>query len=281
MLKPRLGFIVVAGVAAGLLLFAAAQAPASAAKESAAIAQGFSAGNNEASKMVSGALASTAKGSPDKIELATLSNASRLVGIVNSAPLLTISDGNTEVQVVISGKSEALVSDINGSVKAGDRISASPLSGVGMRATVDSQIVGVAQTDQPADSSNTTTTRKIKDAKGVDHTIHVGTVSLQVGTSYYQAPGSNFLPPVVQRIANSIAGRSVSFFRILLSGIVLITTLSAIFILLHTSTKASIMSIGRNPLAANAIRGSLRNVIIVSVIVLAFGVTASYSLLRF
>jgi hypothetical protein len=272
-------FIAAALLSTAAQLFGAGPA---AAQQSAALAQSFNASGNSAD-LVPGALVSTINdksggGTRDSVELAEPGNASRLVGVVGDKPLLTISDGNGQVTVILGGKAQALVSDINGPVKAGDRITVSPVSGIGMKATADSQVVGVAQSDQPA--ANPANQRTINDTGGKSHTIHVGSVPVQVGVASYQAPGSNFLPPVVQRLANSIAGKHVGFFRVLLSGTILVATICGMFILLHTAAKTSVISIGRNPIAAGAIHKGLRQVSLLAVAILVAGLAASYLLLK-
>jgi hypothetical protein len=170
-----------------------------------------------------------------------------------------------------------LVSDINGQVKSGDRITASPIAGVGMRASADSQVVGVAQSDQRISGSES---KQVKDRSGKNRLVHISSVPLQVGVAFYQAPGSNFLPPFIQNFANSIAGRPVSFIRVFLSGFILMAVIIVVVVLINTSAKNSIVSIGRNPMAASAIRRGLYQMIGVAMLVLAFGLLASYLMIR-
>lgn len=250
--------------------------PVVSAEGTATIAQGFKT-NLSTNEAVSGAMVSTKAGSTDTVELTSSDNVSRLIGVVDTKPLLTISNGSSQAQVVLSGATQVLVSDINGAVKAGDRITASPLAGVGMRATVDSQIIGSAQTDQVIDVKDAKT---IKDKKGKDRQVHISTVPLQVGVAFYQMPGGDGLPSFVQNFANSIAGKQVSLIRAFLSGFVLLAAVVIIIILINTSARASVASIGRNPLAALAIRRGLYQVIGLAAVILVFGLLASYLLLK-
>ena len=60
-----------------------------------------------------------------------------MLGVVinQDSSLLSLSTGKgSEAQVATSGTVPVLVSDINGAVKRGDHITASPIAGVGMRA---------------------------------------------------------------------------------------------------------------------------------------------------
>jgi hypothetical protein len=241
------------------------------------IAQGFQTEGNS-DDIVAGALVIIKDGKARLVDLATLDSAGRLIGVIDKNPLVAISNDSQEVQVVLSGTTNVLVSDINGPIKASDKITASPIAGVGMLATGNSQVVGTAQTDFETDSSQT---RTITDRDGKSHNVHIGYVPLQVGVSYYQAPGSNFLPPFVQNIANSVAGRPVSLVRVLISSILLLLGFVYGGILTFTAVRSSMNSIGRNPMAAGAIRKGLYQAGLVSVVVVGVALLGSYLVLSF
>jgi hypothetical protein len=238
------------------------------------IAQGFKA--KSSSGIVAGAILSTSASDGSAVELTTPNSIGRIVGVADEDPLLAISTGKSETQVVLAGTTSVLVSDINGVIRSGDKIAASPIAGVGMLATADGRIVGTAQanfTDKDGKSQT------IKDSAGKSHTIHVGSIPIQVGVAYYQAPGSNFLPPFVQRLANSIAGRPVSLIRIVTSSLLLLVSLIGITVLIYISTKSAMISLGRNPLAAHDIRKSLYQVIGIAGIAACITLLGSYLIL--
>lgn len=243
----------------------------------AAIAQDFNAGN-AVNSMVAGSLVSTNRNT-SSIELASLDNADRVVGVVASDPLVTLSNGSNPISVVINGKADVLVSDINGSIEAGDRITASPIAGIGMKATSDSQIIGTAQASQK--TSGKATNRSVKDIKGTEHTVNINRIPVQIGVAFYQQPGSNFLPPFVQRLANSIAGRPVSLIRVLLSSCILIAALGGMIAILYAATRNAMTALGRNPLASSLVYKGLYRIIAIALGVMAVGLLASYLLLRF
>jgi hypothetical protein len=240
-----------------------------------AIAQGFSADSSKG-EIVAGALVSFTTGDAKRVELATSEAASRLAGVVDADPFVTISGGSQEVQVVLSGSTNVLVSDINGPIQAGDKITISPIAGTGMLATADSQIVGTAEN---AFDTSSAQTRTITDSGGKQHTVHVGGIGLQVGVSYYQAPGSNFLPPFVQNLANSIAGRPVSLIRVVICGALLLIGFVTIGILVYSSVRSAMTSIGRNPLAAGAIKRGMYQMIAIAAALLGGTLLASYLLI--
>lgn len=240
-----------------------------------AIAQGFNI-DGTADDFVAGALVSTAASNAGHVQLATSGTAKRLVGIVGEKPLVALSDGTAKTQVVISGSTQVLVSDINGLIRAGDKITASPIAGVGMLAKSSDQIVGTAQSDFDVSQA---AAEQVADAAGKAHDVHIGRVSLQIGVSFYQSPTSGFIPPVVQGLADGIAGRPVSFIRIAVCTILLLLAVVSTTVLVYTSVRSGLISIGRNPLAAGAIRRQFLQIGVAVILVLGLVLLASYIIL--
>jgi hypothetical protein len=258
-----------------LFCIVAVSGSAAAQQSSRSIAQGFEI-DSGSEQIVAGALVSITKDNAERVEPATNRSVERLIGIVDKNPLLVISGNTKEVQVVLSGTTSALVSDINGPIEATDKITASPIAGVGMLATSDSQVVGTAQAKLDA---ATTHTRSVTDTGGNPHDVRIGYIPVQVGIAYYQAPGSNFLPPFIQSLADSVAGRPVSLLRILLCTILLLIGFIGITTLIYSSVRSAMTSLGRNPLAASAIRKGLYQVIVVAVVALGATILACYLVL--
>ncbi|HSW81407.1 MAG TPA: hypothetical protein VLG40_03345 [Candidatus Saccharimonas sp.] len=268
--KQHFSFIVVAFLA---IIFCGC-APASAQGNS-AIAQGFQ-GDNSNGEIVAGALVSVKTDNPQIVQLATTDSADRLIGIVDQDPLVVISANNKQAQVVLSGATNALVTDLNGTINTGDKIAISPIAGVGMKASSDGQIVGTAQANLDLSKSQTQT---VTDSKGGQHTVHVGFVSLQIGVAYYQAQSSSFLPSFIQGLANNIAGRQVSLIRIALCGVLLLASFIGIGVLIYGSVRSAMISLGRNPLASTDIRKSLYQVGAIVIGVLGVTLVAGYIIL--
>lgn len=239
------------------------------------IAQGFQAASDD---IVSGSLVSAQGDNPNTVELSNLENADLLVGIVGEDSLIELSDGGSTAQVVVSGVTSALVSDINGEVRAGDRIAASPIAGVGMRAVENVIIVGIAQEDL---GSVDTSARTITDSQGNPHTVSVGLLPVQVGTVFYagEQDGSSFVPGFLQDLANTVAGRQVSPVRVLIAALVLVLLFVSVIVLLYSATKSSIISIGRNPLSEKAVHKSLFEIGLTVVGIMAFAVILIYLIL--
>src|SRR6266540_3646823 len=204
-------------ITGGLVLFLAIVTTLPAAAQSiSAIAQQF---QTRQTDITAASLVGMEKGTNNSIQLSNFERTDRLVGVVSENPLIELSDGDNGIQVVTSGLTKALVSDVNGSIAAGDKITASPIEGVGMKATDSAMVVGTAQS--PLTSSKT---EKITDKSGKQVTVHVGLVSIQVGVSFYNADvgkKTSFIPSFLQSLANDVAGRTVSPIRVLTAALIL------------------------------------------------------------
>jgi hypothetical protein len=218
------------------------------------IAQAFA---TDDPNIVSGALVSLKSATANTVELSTTENLDRILGIAGENALIELSNDNGTVQVITTGEAYALVSDINGDVEVGDKITASPIAGVGMKALTSTLVIGTAQASL---SSVETETRTIRDKEGNSRAVRIGAVPIQVDKVFYSVPGggqSSFVPQALQDFANSIAGRSVSPIRVMIAGFLILFMFITVAILLYSSVRSSIISIGRNPLSEKAVHKSL------------------------
>ena len=249
-----------------------------AAQGNSAIAQQF---QTKDDGVTTASLVSAGKGNDSTIERSSINHPDRLVGVVASDPLIALSDGGTGVQVVISGLTLALVSDIGGAVATGDKITISPIEGVGMKATDRTTIVGTAQADLKTDQAET---RTVTDKSGRKVTIRIGLVPVQIGVAFF-APESDkptaFVPSFLQEIANNLSGRDVSPIRVLVAALILLLLFVSVTVLLYSAVRSSIISIGRNPLSEAAVRKSLIQVLLTALGILLFAAGLIYIVLTF
>lgn len=243
--------------------------------QAAAIAQGFS---SDEKGIAPGALMSLKKGDADKVEFANLDRAEQLIGVVGEKPLIEFSEEDKNVQVVTGGVTPVLVSDLEGEIASGDKITVSPINGIGMKAGSTGMVVGTAQADM---SSIKTTEHFITDVDGKVHTIHVGLLPAQINVTFF-APGATedtFLPAFLRDIANTVAGKQVSSARVLISLIVMLVSFISIAVLLYASVKSSIISIGRNPLSEVSVRKGLLQIGLTVIGILLFTLITIYLVL--
>lgn len=210
-----------------------------------------------------GSLVSLDGNSTDRVTPADTKTVKNLIGVTinDSTPLtLTTSDSNSSL-VATSGIAPTLVSDLNGEIELGDQITASPIAGVGMKATTNTKIVGIAQSAMTSKKSEDVT------IDGKAQKIELGEISLLVSVGYhYQEPEKTLIPPALQNIANAMAGKKVEPLPIIISLIIFFVTMVIVVSLIYAIVRSSIISVGRNPLAQSAV---YRNAIQLSVLVLA------------
>lgn len=242
------------------------------------ISQGFK-GNGS---VVEGSLAETDPSTANTIIPATSDHAENLVGVVvrTNESLLSVTSSSNDIQVATSGTAYALVSDINGDIKIGDRITASPISGVGMKATTAGRIIGIAQTD----FSKVTIRQavQVKDKSGASKTAQVGRILVLVDISTYTGQidkTKSIIPSVLQDLSDNLAGKQVSPVRIILGTTVLLIALLISIILVYGAVRSSIVSIGRNPLSQSAVGRGLFQVLGFVVLILLVTLLSVYLIL--
>jgi len=231
------------------------------------------------SSSVAGTLVSLKPGTTNAIEKATSSNASQLLGVVGGKPLVALGETGKEAQVVVSGLTPTLVSNVNGDIKVGDKITASPIQGIGMKAVASSEVVGTAESSL---DNNVIATRQIKDDTGRATSVKIGIIAVQVNVAFYTAQQStfnDFVPPFLVNLASTIAGKEISPIRVLVSSATLFVGFVVAGVMLQAGVRAGIISLGRNPLASKILRRGLLDVLITSFGLLVLTVIAFYLLL--
>lgn len=247
--------------------------------QSGAISQAY---QTNTSDITQGALVSIVSSKSQNVELANTNNGANVVGIAANKPILQLSsNSNSSVQVVVSGSTDAYVSDANGAVMVGDKIAASPVDGVGMKASSSTEIVGTALKSL---SSVPNVTETVTTQAGEQTKIHVGLIPVAVNIAYFsqlssEGTISSFVPTFLQNVANSVIGRQVSPLRVLVGAIALLLGFISTTTMLYVSIRSGLISIGRNPLAEGALRKGLVDVIIAATGVLLITVVIVYAIL--
>jgi len=239
------------------------------------ISQGYSTSDT----LSIGSLVSLKDGTSDQVVGTSSSSVNSLLGVVinSDSSLLTVSNGSSDqVQVATNGVASVLVSDINGPIVKGDQITASPIKGVGMKATNNAKVVGIAQDSPKNSDSNQTYT----DDQGKKQKVVLGEVPIVVNVTYFYAqPDKTLIPAAIQNLANALAGKTVNSLPIIISGVIFIVTVIVVISIIYSMIRSSIISVGRNPMAQSAV---YRDVIQLSALVLgilAVAVIAIYFIL--
>ena len=196
---------------------------------------------------VVGSIVSLENNTTDTVNDSTSDTVNNLLGVIvhgDSALLSVSSGGDKEVQVTTSGTVPVLVSDINGSIRRGDHITASPIAGVGMKATANVRIVGIAQGELKETKKQT-----VKNAEGKDQEVLIGIVPVLVNVAYFfQEPVKTIVPTAIQNVANALAGREVNTLPILISAGIFLVTVIIVVSIIYSMIRNSIISVGRNPI---------------------------------
>ena len=227
-----------------------------------------------------GSIVSLQKGATDRVQSAATTNTNYLLGVVvadGSSQLSISSKQSNQVHVATSGIEPVLVSDINGEIEVGDPITASPISGVGMKATGNVKIIGVAQDDFP---NNTASQQAYTDTKGKKQSVTLGEVPVLINVAYYyKQPEKSLIPQAVQNIANALAGKKVDPLPVLISVGIFIITLIIVVSIVYSMIHSSIISVGRNPMSQAAVYRNVMQLSALVVAILAVAVGSIYMVL--
>ena len=238
----------------------------------------ISEGYSTDSKLSLGSIVSLKKNTSDQVEPSTTANVDNTLGIVINADssLLSVTNGrDNQVQVVTGGTVPVLVSDINGEIKRGDHITASPIAGIGMKTTGNVRVVGIAQGDV---SGETKTTYKDKDGK--EQEVKLGQVPVLVNVAYYfKEPDKTIIPMAIQNVANALAGKAVSSTPILIAAGIFVVTLIVVVSIIYSMIRSSIISVGRNPMSQSAIYRDLVQMSVLVLGILAVSIVSIYLVL--
>ena len=229
------------------------------------------------SSLATGSIVSLQKGTTDHVASSTTANSGDIIGVVinpDSSQISISYDQGTQVSVATSGIEQVLVSDINGNISVGDPITSSPITGMGMKATNNVKIVGVAQDNFP---NATSQKASYKDQSGTSHSVNLGQIPVLVNVSYYyKQPNKTIIPAALQNLANSLANKQVNALPIIVSIAIFIITLVIVVSIVYSLIRSSIISVGRNPMSQAAV---YRNVIQLSalvIVILGVGLGAIY-----
>jgi len=260
-----------AGVLVVLVVFGLAPAGAS----SANISHSYHANTSVAN----GSIVSLDPVHSDYVQLANNTNGTRLLGVASDDSLLAVDSTQGGVQIATSGTANTLVSTLNGNIKVGDRIAVSPFNGIGMKSVPGSYTIGLAQTALSTNSQGATT-QQVTDKNGKKTEIQVGYVRLNISIGTDTSSGGGPSLNSLQKIAKSLTGHTISTARVIVSVAVAIVALVALVTLIYVSIYASIISVGRNPLADHAVFRTLAYVLAMASLLAIIAAVTIFLLLK-
>lgn len=230
-------------------------------------------------KLSLGSIVSLKNNTTDQVVAASTYNIDSILGVVinDGSSILSLTNGKeNQVQVATGELASVLVSNINGDIASGDQITASPIKGVGMKATNNTKVIGVAQ-DKPTNSNKE---QFYTDSNGKQQPVVLGEVPILVNVSFFfKEPEKTLIPSALQNIANALAGKQVSTLPIVISAAIFIITLIVVVSIIFTMIRSSIISVGRNPMSQSAIYRDLIQLSALVLAILTVGMIAIYLVL--
>jgi hypothetical protein len=215
------------------------------------------------SSIPTGSIVSLDAGQSNSVQTANTTNGSRIVGVALSSneSLIAVDQNAQELSVATSGTVATLVSTLNGTISVGNQIAVSALSGVGMKATAGSHVIGLAAAAFSSSSAGTTT-QTMTDITGKSHTVTVGYIPVTIAITTMSGGGPQLNS--LQKLVQSLTGHVISTPRIILAIVVAGIALALLVTLVYGSIYGSIISIGRNPLAKYVILRNLTSVLVMA-----------------
>ncbi|MBP9827012.1 hypothetical protein KBC99_00865 [Candidatus Saccharibacteria bacterium] len=228
------------------------------------------------------AIASLVSRKPDdgeRVVQANSNNRPNIVGVVidKSDSFVAYSSSQAGVAVATSGTVNINVSTVNGDIKVGDQLTASPVSGFAMKATGAGKVVGRAVADF-SKSTNGAQIRSIatEDGRSLDVAIGIIPADIMITDWVGQTGSQNVLVDGLTSFTSNVTGRTVSASNAILAALVLALAVLVSGIILFTSVGSSIKSLGRNPLSHAVIRRSLAQVILIVIALLTAAIVVAF-----
>ena len=226
------------------------------------LAAGLSQGYPVDAPIAPGSIVALASDGSGRVVPATQTLVPRVIGVVVPADsnTLSLSSSGTQVQVTTDGVATVFVSTANGDIKTGDYITVSPVTAIGMKATANGRVIGVAQEGFTRQSAGAQTI-KIGSGQNVSQ-VAVGRIAVQVGvTTFNLSKTTPVATTAIQNFASAVAGKQVSVIKAFIAFAILLVGIVSASILLYAGVRSSIVAIGRNPLAKAPISRSLNKII--------------------
>lgn len=247
-------------------------------------AQTVTQGYGSDDKLQRGMIIRIKKEDTTKITPLTIEDIDQMHGVVvdSTDAALTVSSEGQRYFVATTGHYDVMVNTQNGSIAAGDYITISAISGIGMKSgTREPIIIGRALAAFDG-KTNSIGNAEVKDSTGKKITVTIGRVQADINVArnpLLKATEPN-VPEFLRRAASSLAGKAVPAIRIYLGLAIFAMSTVVAGSLLYSGVRSAIISIGRNPLSKKSIIRGMIQVIITALIIFILGIFGVYLLLK-
>ena len=206
------------------------------------------------------------------IERATTGNEDRYLGVVTSVAnsAVSLTDNDNVVPVTTTGKTNLYVSDINGDIQNGDKLTLSPLAGILMKAGPDSRVIVGIATGKTVGKATSQTIRLNTGTKQVNVYLHGAILEKEVREWKSGVTDKPFL----LLAGESITGKEVSMVQVVAAMAIALFTFVFIGSVIYSNVRNSTIAIGRNPLSKVSIFRQMSRVFMLSALILIFGLAS-------
>jgi hypothetical protein len=217
-----------------------------------------------------------------KVEALSQENESQMFGVVVSSgetPVSLSDPDQIEVLVASQGRYEVLVSTQNGKIEPGDGIVISSLAGVGMKADDLHRILVGKALQGFSDGSNAIGHTKLADGS----IVALGRIKADISVTHNPAFSGDTIagvPHALSRLAYAVTDKPVTAFRIYAGLSIMGICMLVAGAILYSGIHGGMRSVGRNPLAKNAIMRNMVGVTLMALIVVSIGLFAVYLVLK-
>lgn len=202
----------------------------------------------------------------------------KMFGVIQEQPLLVFRTETQGKPVVRSGIAQVNVTTLNGSIKYGDYITSSAISGKGQKALESGYTIGMALESFTGEGA-----AQIDGSKGK---VAVGKIRVAVRIEYTELTNPRFAGRLFGFIGTSLL-ENVSdpkqvgnVVRYIAAGLVILLSFTFGFLTFSRSIAKSIEALGRNPLAKSTIQLSMIINIALLVVTGIIGIVASILIIR-
>lgn len=241
------------------------------------VTQGYQADGN----LQNGMVVRIKKGTANTVEALNLKDETDMFGltVASSDAPVALSNDQSQVYVATFGQYPALVNTQNGSIKTGDRLVISSVSGVAMRVDTKHKVLVGKALQSFSDGSNAESHVQLSDGT----TVAIGRIMVDIGVTRNPTYSGDVVPGVpnfLMEIARAITDKPLTALRLYGCLIVLLISFVIAGGIMYAGVRTGMTSIGRNPLAKKSILRNLITVILMSLVVVFMGLIAVYLLLR-
>lgn len=189
-----------------------------------------------------------------------------ICGVIVENPSVSFEDRSLEQSVLVTSVGEVLlnVSAKNGPIKEGDYITSSDIPGVGVKATEDGQVVGVAMEDFNPEN---------------DTDIGQIYVLMDIRTKFFGKGLSGNILSIIRNSLTSPFMTPIQALRYLLAIAIIFASFVIGFSSFGKITGSSVEALGRNPLASTSIRKVVLFNFILTFVIMVMGLVAAYFVL--